>query len=249
VIRPSRSGRLVVLVLALLAACLAYVVPAQAATPNATTTRLHESTWGPDVVLRANVWSAAGVPVGTVRFFRTGTGDPVPLGDPVALDAAGTASITLPDTPLWPPNYSAQFTGAEGWADSSGAANPFGESVKMTPIGTILHIGGSGLVKILTSTFSVKVAYASDGAPAVGEYILFTQKNKARGASGHPEMDPHYVYPVDVCGAVVDAAGYATCSVPAPMASILTLLTTPAWANHELFPVMESTFMPIIAVG
>jgi hypothetical protein len=246
--RTRRTERLVVLVLALVASALAYVVPAQAATPNATTLHVHESTSGPDLVLTANVWSKAGVPSGTVTFFRIGEGAGQ-LGAPVPVDATGAASITLPDTPGWPPNYSAQFTGSPGWADSTGNVLIFGESVKMSPVGTILHIGGPGLIKLLTQTFSAKVVYASDGAPAVGEFIDFTQKNKLHGQSGHPEMDPNYVYPVEVCGAVVDASGYATCSVPAPFASILTLLTTPAWANHELFPSEETAYMPIVSVG
>lgn len=245
--RSSRSGRLVVLALALVAAVLAYVVPAQAATPNATTTRVHTVESGTEFVLTATVWSKAGVPVGAVTFFRSDETDP--LAAPVVLDATGAASITVPDIPSWPATFRAEFAGADGWADSIGVPNPFGESVKMTPVGTVLHIGGPGLVKILTQTLSARVKFAADGAPAVGETVLFTQKNRARGASGHPEMDPRYVYPVDVCTAVVDATGYATCSAPAPMASIVTLLTTSTWVNHEVFPGMESAYMPIISIG
>jgi hypothetical protein len=247
VTKSRRPGRLLLLALALVASVLAYVVPAQAATPKATSTRVHLAENGPDLVVTAVVWSKSGVPAGTVVF--TGPGSSDPLGPPVALDAAGRASITLPGTSSYPFGYSAAFTGAEGWADSTGTVNPFGEPVRMTPVGTILHIGGPGLIKILTQTFSAKVAYESDGAPAVGEEIIFTQKNKARGASGHPEMDPRYVYPVEVCRAVVDATGYATCTAEAPLASLVTLLTTPAWANHEVFPGMESTYLPIIGLG
>jgi hypothetical protein len=247
VIRSSHSGRLVVLALALVAAVLAYVVPAQAATPAVTTTRVHATASGADLVLTANVTSKTGVPVGTVTFFRTGETDP--LAAPVPLNVSGAASTTLPNTPDWPPNYQAVFTGADGWADSTGGVNLFGESVKMTPVGTVLHIGGPGLLKILTQTFSAKVSYVSDGAPAVGEAILFTEKNRAAGASGHPGMDPNYVEPVDVCTAIVDASGYATCSAPAPLASIVTLLTTSVWANHAVFPIYESVRMPIINIG
>lgn len=242
-----RFGRMVALALTVLVLALAYVVPAQAADPAPTTTRVHASDPGDDLILTANVWSPSGVPTGSVTFFRNG--DPEPLGPAVPLDATGAASITLPDTPSWPLPYTAQFTGTGGYADSTGAPHPFGESVKMTPEGTILHIGGPGLIKLLTQTFSARVAYTVDGAPAVGETIVFTQKNRARGASGHPEMDPLYVPPVTVCTAVVDATGYATCTAPAPMASIVTLLTTPAWANHEVFPGMQSTFIPIISIG
>ncbi|RNL62584.1 hypothetical protein EFK50_12540 [Nocardioides marmoriginsengisoli] len=235
-----------------LVAAFAYAVPAQAATPNATTTRVHAAKSGADLVLTASVWSAAGVPAGTVTFYprpSPGGPPPSPLGGPVAVDSAGAASITLPNTPDWPLNYMAEFTGAEGWANSTGYVNPFGESVKMKPIGTILHIGGPLGLKILTRTFSVKVNYASDGAPAVGEAILFTEKNRAAGASGHPGMDPNYVEPVDVCVGIVDASGYASCTAPAPMASIVTLLTTSAWANHAVFPVYESVRMPILGLG
>lgn len=240
----SRVARL--LVLAVAAVGFALPLSANAADPVPTTTRVHFQHPGADLVITANVTSKSGVPTGSVTFFKYG--NPDPLGAPVPLDATGAASITLPNTPSWPPSYTAQFVGTNGYADSTGVPSPFGESVKMTPIGTILRIGGPGLLQV-TQTFSVRAKYAADGVPATGEVIVFSQKNKLHGQSGHPEMDPNYVYPVVVCSAIVDAAGYATCSGTAPTSSILTLLTTPAWANHELFPGMETAYLPIISVG
>lgn len=126
--------------------------------------------------------------------------------------------------------------------------SPFGQSVRMVGQGTILHFGGPGQLR-LTVSFSARVLFSSDGTPAAGEHILFTQKNVARGASGHPEMDPKYVPPVTVCDAVVDSSGYATCSGTPATASIITVLTTSSFANHEMFPAMESVKLPPIGIG
>lgn len=234
------------LILAVAACGFALPSSAIAADPVPTTTRVHFQHPGSDLVITANVTSKSGVPTGSVTFFKNG--NPDPLGAPVPLNATGAASITLPNTPDWPLPYTAQFVGTNGYADSTGTPSLFGESVKMTPIGTILRIGGPGLLQI-TQTFSVRAKYASDGVPATGEVITFTQKNKMHGQSGHPEMDPNYVYPVPVCTAVVDATGYATCTGTSPMSALVTLLTTSAWANHELFPTMETAYLPILSVG
>lgn len=224
------------------------VAPAQAVATVATTTRVFvQDTDGPTVVVTARVSSKSGIPTGSVVFFGADNDDP--LGPPVPLDASGAASQTVPrnvENAFSP--YRAEFTGTGSYLSSAGGVNPFGESVKMVGQGTILHLGGPGLLR-LTVRFSAKVVYASDGTPAVGESILFTQRNRARGASGHPEMDPNYVYPVDVCEAVVAPNGYASCTGSPALASIVTLLTTPSYANHAVFPVYESVKLPPIGIG
>ena len=232
------------------AVALGLVVPmaAQAAVPTPTATRVFVEDAGADtVVVTAHVASKAGVPTGSVVFFGTDNADP--LGPPVPLDGTGAASQTVPrnaEFSITP--YRAEFTATGAFASSSGSANLFGESVRMAGQGTILHLGGPGVLR-LTVKFAARVTYASDGMPAVGETITFTQRNKERGASGHPEVDPHYVYPVEICTTVVDPTGYATCTGTPAMASIVTLLTTPSYANHELFPVVESKLLPPIGIG
>lgn len=126
--------------------------------------------------------------------------------------------------------------------------NPFGEPVTMTPEPTVLRVGGPGLVAV-TMTFAVRAHFTADGSPAVGEEILFTQKNVARGASGHPEMDPNYVRPVEICTAVVDATGLATCRGSAATSSLVALLLEKSYANHELFPSYESVKLPPFKIG
>jgi hypothetical protein len=174
-------------------------------------------------------------------------GDSTPLGPPVVLDATGTASTTTPIAPGLT-RYEAQFTGTGAYAASSGDAPIFGESVTMKPIGSILTIGPPKLLNV-TLTFSVRATYAADGSPAVGESIDFTERNVEAPASGHPGMVPGYVAPVDVCTAVVGPTGLATCKGTAPLNWIVTLLTTPVWANHALFPLVESTKVPVLTVS
>ncbi|MCZ4499950.1 MAG: Ig-like domain repeat protein [Marmoricola sp.] len=130
----------------------------------------------------------------------------------------------------------------------AGAAGPFGNDVNLKASPTILRIGGPGLVSV-TLTFGVYVTNASDGTPAVGENILFTQKNVAKGASGHPEMDPNYVYPVEVCNAVTDAKGYATCRGTAKQGSVGSLLTEKFYANYSQFVVYQSVRLPVVGLG
>lgn len=221
-------------------------VSANAADPVPTTTRVFVTDDGPgDVLVTARVSSTAGVPTGSVVFFNTGSADA--LGDPVPLDSTGAASQRVPRNGGISP-FRAEFTGSGNFADSVGSVNPFGESLILKAEPTILKIGGPGLLK-LTMTFAVRAYYRADGTPAAGQTILFTQKNVARGSSGHPEMDPNYVYPVEVCQATVDATGYATCRGSAAAGSIVTLLTTPSYANHLTFPVYQSVKLPPISLG
>lgn len=240
----SRSTRLLVLALAALGLALPQV--AVAADPIPTTTRVFLADGAPGTtVVTTRVSSDAGVPAGSVVLFNTGSSDP--LGPPVALDASGAATQTVPTgTGISP--YRAEFTGTGGYADSVGSPNPFGEWTVMKPEPTILRIGGPTLLK-LTLTFATRITYLSDGRPGAGEKVLFTLRNVARGASGHPEMSPNYVPPVAVCTAVADATGYATCQGTASQSSLVTLLTTPAYANHALFPVYESVKLPPISIG
>ncbi|HET6151731.1 MAG TPA: Ig-like domain-containing protein [Marmoricola sp.] len=222
-------------------------VPAQADDATPTTTYLHQ-TYSPDgttTQLRAVVRSAHGTPTGSVLFVIAG--DPTPLGPPVTLDATGTARLDAPIGPGATP-YQAVFTGTSGYADSSGDAPIFGESVVMKPIGSILALGPPTLLKV-TLTYAVRATYASDGSPATGEEIDVTSRNVEAPASGHPQMSPGYVFPVDVCTAFVDESGLATCKGTALLSTIVTVLTTPVWANHPLFPLVESTKVPILTVG
>jgi len=128
------------------------------------------------------------------------------------------------------------------------AGSPFGNDVTLKASPLILKVGGPGLVSV-PLTFGVHVYNASDGTPAVGESILFTQKNVAKGASGHPEMDPRYVYPVEVCTAVSDAKGYATCKGTAKQGSFGSLLTDKFYANYSHFVVYQSVRLPIVGLG
>lgn len=244
--RPSRSGRLVVLVLALLATFVAAGLPAQADDPIPTKVHVFTSAGPTDsqIGLNARVTSGSGVPTGTVVFFLVGQA--APLTGPVAVDATGLAKATVPQSGGIFASYRAEFTGTNGYADSQGAQGD-GGVVLMDPQPTILQLGGPSLLK-LNLTMSAYMHY-TDGSPAEGESVYFTLLSPAVGASGHPQMSPFYIPPIPVCTAVSGQDGIASCKGAGTGGAILSILTLGAWANQPDFFNYYSVHEPVIVVG
>jgi choice-of-anchor B domain-containing protein len=96
----------------------ATATPAALTTPTTTTltSAPNPSTSGQSVTLTATVTSGAGVPAGTVTFTEGAT----TLASGVAVDGTGHAAFSTTALAVGSHTVTATFTGAAGWADSSG---------------------------------------------------------------------------------------------------------------------------------
>ena len=92
----------------------------QVVNPKATTTTLssapNPSTFGGSVTFTATVTSGSGVPAGTVTFAEGTT----TLASNVTVDGAGHAAFSTTTLAVGSHTVTATFTGATGWANSSG---------------------------------------------------------------------------------------------------------------------------------
>ena len=111
------------------------------------------------------------------------------------------------------------------------------------PEPTVARIG-PGLKPTLTVATYLRDA---DGTPRVGEHVVFSVLAKMPSLQETPK--PAY----EVCRAVSDADGLATCkgSVPALVASVVSIVTGGGYATLLMgpFPTEEFTRLPVILRG
>ena len=192
------------------------------AAPAATLTRVFRSgSMQPRTIgINARVRSAAGVPTGTITFYEVGKSEPV--DGPIPVDATGLAS-TVQSTPAGPNPvpvyYRAVFEATGDFADSEGAEGDGGELV-VRPEPTILGLGGPSLLK-LTFTTAVYV-HRADGVPEEGTFVYFSKDGTL--------VDPGTKM-TEVCTAVTDANGYASCERQGANAALMSLLGAKLWVT------------------
>ncbi len=96
--------------------CVAATIPGATATATALTSAPNPSTSGQSVTFTATVTSGAGVPAGNITF----TEGAATLASNVAVDGAGHAAFSTAALAAGSHTVTAAFTGATGWANSSG---------------------------------------------------------------------------------------------------------------------------------
>jgi hypothetical protein len=96
--------------------CVAETIPGATATTTTLTSSPNPSTLGQSITFTATVTSGSGVPAGTVTFSEGAT----PLASNVAVDGAGHAAFSTAALAAGSHTVTAAFTGATGWANSSG---------------------------------------------------------------------------------------------------------------------------------
>lgn len=242
----SRS-RIALLIAALVGPLLVWSVPATAADPIPTTSRIFSTpppasapSYPLHATIKVRVTSASGVPKGSVKLIRTDTGV---LTATVPLDATGLATAVLPCEGQGAPfcgRYRAEFTGTDGYADSADAPGDNQPEI-LNPEPTIVKFGGPGLLKLYLTT-AVTITFP-DGTPVEGTPITFTLLGPLT-MPGHGT--PLLEVPV-VCTAWSDANGLASCGGQAAAASILSVLTG-AWANRSLILSFNSVKLPVVTV-
>lgn len=237
----ARRGRFGVILAALLLPLLALASPARAADPIPTTTSLHmtgDNEPGGTILLLAIVTADSGTPAGTVTF----TGSFPTQSAPVGPDGHATVTIAGTGGDIV---GTASFVGTGGYGDSISRTItwPAPDSTTWHPEPTIARIGGAfGLQLTLTMAARITNAY---GFPRVGVPVTFTLLGPLP-AFPNPSTRPA----IEVCKAITDANGRATCGGKAAVGSILSVLTG-AYANRLSgpFPTGEHTKLPVILAG
>jgi hypothetical protein len=239
------TGRLALLaLLALVLPMAALTGPARAADPVATTTRVFwHSGPSPEVrfYLDARVRTAnKSAPKGTVTWYLIGSN--TPIAGPATVDSTGlaTAELTIDISPAnvndQSPDFEARFTGASGYADSVGDEGQGGPLV-VTPQPTVLGLGGPTLIKLPLTT-SVNV-FRSDGLPAEGLKVVFSLFGSA--------FD--YNQNQTVCVTAVDKNGLASCKGAGLLASIVSILSSGAYASMSQFGEGKVVHLQAFTVG
>lgn len=230
------------LALAALLCTLGMPALAGAADPIPTTTRITmtgDREPGGEILLIARISSGSGTPTGSVTFtgstFATVT---------VPVDAEGTA-VTQVVAPTVDLDGTATFVGTGGYGNSADTVVwQLPDSTAWQPSPTVLKIGGP-LGLQLTLTFATRVTNKY-GAPKVGVPVHFTLL-----APAPPFAEPARGLPLEVCTAVTDATGFATCKGKALLGAIVSILAGGAYANlyQGPFPTGQYTRLPVVATG
>lgn len=192
---------------------------------------------GGGILLIARASSASGTPTGSVTFsgptFATVT---VPVDD----EGTATTEVVSPPADL---AGTATFVGTGEYADSTDTVVwKLPDSTAWQPSPTVLRIGGPiGLQ--LTLTFATRVTNKF-GTPKVGVPVHFTLLAPA-ALFAEPGGG------LEVCTAVTDATGFATCKGKALLGAVLSILTGGAYANlyAGFFPTGAHTRLPVVAAG
>jgi hypothetical protein len=189
---------------------------AVATVPSATTTALisapNPSMSGQTVKFTATVASGAGMPAGTVTFTEGAT----VWASGVTVDSAGRASFGTAALAVGNHSLTATFTGASGWANSSGT--------------------NSGTPQVVNTTVATSTALTSSPNPSTfGQSVTFTAT--VTSGAGVPSGTVTFTQGATVwaSGVAVNGAGQASFSTPALAVGkhILTATFTGAsgWGN------------------
>lgn len=230
--RRARRSLLALLSGALVAVGL-YAVPATAADypPGPTALRVYfggpGDKAGETISIHAAVKPAAAgtgqldtYPTGTVTF-SVGDGVPVAVG---TYGATTGFSYTIPSNDAF--QVTATFHGTGGWEDSTYTATfkPLSRPYWGPTVPTVASIGAGGLKLSLKFTASIKNALGQ-GLP--GRHVTFTLFNRL------PQIADPASGAVEVCHALTDFNGNATCTGLTSLGTVVSLLTGGAFANDR----------------
>jgi hypothetical protein len=225
---------------ALLLVGFTVAVPAQAAEPITTTVAVtieNADDVGGTFTVFATVTSASGTPTGAVTFSGSVPTTTVPL------DGMGKAHLYGQNTEL-SQTVTATFTGSNGYGNSSDTVTAYAEKyVDWDPEPTIARLG-PGLKLTLTMATHL---HDRDGQPMAGTKVAFTLLAKTPSFYDYPPKPS-----LNVCTAVADANGFATCKGNGLVGSVLSLVLGGAYATvmDGPFPSeYQFTKLPVIRVG
>lgn len=221
---------------ALLLVGLAVPIPAQADDPIPTTLELTieaGSLQGMTFQPVATVTSASGTPTGTVTFSGSVPTTTVPL------DASGTASMYHQDMARTH-TVTATFNGTNGYGPSSSTVTKHTEDyIEWDPEPTVAWLGPNFQLTMTMATY----LYDYQGEPMAGARVAFTLLDHVP-AFPYPAPKPY----LNVCEAVADANGLATCKGSGFVGSMLSLLTNGAYATYYDGPFSSDawTKLPVV---
>jgi hypothetical protein len=131
------------------------------------------SVFGQAVTFTGTVSSGAGTPTGTVTFLEGAT----VLASAVAVDATGHASVSSPTLPAGTHVITANFTGSNGWANSSGSDSGSPQIVNKDATTTAIASSADPAIIGQPVTLTATVSANAPGSGTPAGTVTFRDKN------------------------------------------------------------------------
>jgi Bacterial Ig-like domain (group 3)/Peptidase family M28 len=157
--------------------CIAETIQGATATTTTLSSSPNPSTFGQSATFTANVTSGAGVPAGTVTFTEGAT----VWASNVAVDSSGHAAFSTAALAVGSHTLTAAFTGASGWANSSG--NDAGSPQVVTKDATTTAVSSSANPSVYSQpvTFTAAVTANAPGGGLPTGTVTFKDGSSTLG--------------------------------------------------------------------
>jgi hypothetical protein len=158
--------------------CVAEAIQGSTATTTTLSSSPHPSTFGQSVTFTANVTSGAGVPAGTVTFTEGAT----VWASGVAVDGTGNAAFSTAALAAGSHTLAAAFTGASGWANSSGNDASSPQVVTKDATTTVVGTSANPSVYSQPVTFTATVTANAPGGGLPTGTVTFKDGSNTLGS-------------------------------------------------------------------
>jgi hypothetical protein len=157
--------------------CVAETLPGATATTTTLSSSPNPSTFGQSVTFTATVTSGAGVPAGSVTFTEGAT----VWASGVTVDGAGNAAFSTAALAAGSHTLTAAFTGASGWANSSGNDGSSPQVVTKDATTTVVSASANPSVYSQPVTFTATVTANAPGSGLATGTVTFQDGSNTLG--------------------------------------------------------------------